>query len=113
MERSMIEESLELNIYDDLVMSLGHAVLSVTGRPLLITNPDSFYNDNEVMEGVVLRILKLSQMRIPLLGHRHLDSEFIGEYPALHGIEEGTNRDYIFGVRPELNFSFNIVDASC
>ena len=82
--------------------------LAVSGRPMFVMGGEKerYYNDTVIELDVPLQILALRSIRIPLLGHSHLEKVFIGEYPVLTGIHQVTGEDYMFGIRPELNFDW-------
>ena len=88
---------------------LSRSQITVSGRPLIRwSEPVSYYNDNKVETGIRLRVSFLHIMRIPAMGHNSLDRDFIGEYPALNGFEEETDVEYLFGIKPELGFEYDL-----
>lgn len=81
--------------------------LAVSGLPMIkwgVDGKDVFYGANE--EAIHMPFVpRLATVAIiNATGHSHLDSRFFGEYCALTGMNPQTGDEYMFGVRPELNF---------
>ena len=80
-------------------------LLLVSGTPLIsYYRPEVYYNDNVHISDMPFKPYALSMINIPSFGHRHLDEKYLGSYPTLSGVNPETEIEYIFGIRPELDF---------
>ena len=82
-------------------------VVLLSGRPLSYDKGEKsiYYNDCPALIRVPLLWSTVSIANIPDIGHQHLASEFRGVFPAISGYHESTGDAFVFGVRPELQFS--------
>lgn len=106
----IIERSVSGCIDRKLEEAIGRmGLIVITGKPLIRWGePPTYYNDNDVEIGVLLRVSYFRMMHIPQVGHGHLEHDFTGEYPAVSGFDVETGVEYLFGVKPELGFDYSV-----
>ncbi|MBP7807287.1 hypothetical protein KA047_02215 [Candidatus Saccharibacteria bacterium] len=89
-----------------------HELVEAAGRPLMVFRQngwDSYYNECQVEPRRVLLTTSVQLVAIPDAGHLHIEPCFRGTYITLSGIHVPSGDEYVFGMRPELGFSFEPV----
>lgn len=82
-------------------------VVLLSGRPLTYDKGEKsiYYNDCPALIRIPILWSTVSVATIPDIGHRHLEPEFRGIFPAISGYHHINGDAFVFGVRPELQFS--------
>lgn len=87
-------------------------VVLVSGQPTYHQTAEGkefFYGDCAAVIDLPLDIHQALMTRVPIVGHRHLDSAFIGRYPEIIGTNPNTNDEFIIPIIPELGFAVSAI----
>lgn len=109
--RPFITQSEILPHKDREILS-SHELVEAAGRPLMVFRQngwDSYYNECQLEPLRVLLTTSVQLITIPDVGHLHIEPCYRGTYITLSGIHVPSGDEYVFGMRPELGFSFEPV----
>ena len=106
-----IEEGIRNCISEPVleILTSGEEIL-VSGMPIMIVPaktelPIEHFDTCQPIYDEPVRVLRIFNQRIPIIGHRHIPERYIAdEYPAVQCLTF-TEDEIIFGIRKELQFS--------